>query len=337
MLVRTSLVMAVLAMLATPTFAQQEVPSGRQEAAEKQQVRDAAQGQVQQAQPDGQIRQAQPQRQPQQVDRTGPAQGQAVRGSGEIDVAQLAGMFILGNQAEVELGNLAIEKSQNEDVRELAQTMVKDHTAFIAKLNKFAGHQGNQAVRTDDVRSTTGARPQANHSHDAMADLQRKAAALELSMTKQLLSQYEGQDFDMGYLGQQCVAHTKMLACMTAAKDVGPEDFQATIAEGLNTTREHLQHVKQIAATIKNKEYGEGQRREAARPDLRDDRQPRDGAIREGQPQPKRDGGARPSVRPQDSDAPREGAPQQGTPRVKPSDKTDGAPESARDREGVTP
>jgi predicted outer membrane protein len=353
MLVRTSFMMA-MAMLATPIWAQQAAPTGRQDLAEQQQL---LEGQADRAQPQqGQAPQGQARQNPQgkqrgqvqqgqpQVRRNGQPQGQAQRASGEIDVAQVAQMFILGNQAEVELGNLAIEKSQNENVREFAQTMVKDHTAFIAKLNKFTGHQ-NQVdrtgeVRTGEVRSTTGARPQAGSGHDAMADLHRKSAELGLSMTKQMLSQYEGQDFDMGYLGQQCVAHTQMLACLTAAKGLGPQDFQATIEGGITTAREHLLHAKQIATTIKNKEYGEGQRRESARPDLRDEGQRRDGVIRDGQREPVRDVGARPAVRPQNSDAPREGAPLQGTPRVNQNgdrSQTDGAPESARDREGATP
>lgn len=328
MLVRTSFMMAILAMLATPLWAQQGAPTGRQDLAEQQrdaeQPRDQAlEGQRQQGQQRGQAQQGQAQQ------RSGQRQGQAQRASGEVDHRQVAQMFILGNKAEVELGKLAAEKSQNPQVREFAEEMVKDHTAFIAKLQKFAGADNEAAPRVGN----TNAAPQPSSSHDAMADLQRKAAELELSMTKQMLSKYEGQDFDMGYLGQQMVAHTKMLACLTAAKDVGPQEFQTTLEEGIATTRAHMQHAQQIAARIQDKEYGEGQR---ARPALREaDR--RDGVIRDGQI---RDGGARPAVRPQNSDAPREGAPQQGAPRVNRNGdrgQTDGAPDSARDREGITP
>jgi hypothetical protein len=69
-----------------------------------------------------------------------------------------------------------------------------------------------------------------------------------------------------------------------------------------------MQHAEQLAAKLENKEYGEGQRREVARPDLRQKDQPRDGS-------------ARPSIRPRDADAPR----------------ADGAPKSAPGREGITP
>jgi predicted outer membrane protein len=336
--------MAALAMMATPIWAQSEVPSGRQELAEQQQVLDrdnnAQQGQPQQGQAQqgqrgqvqGQAQQGQRgqvQVQPRQGQQ-GQSDGQAQRASGEVDHRQVAEMFVLSNKAEIELSNMAADKTQNEQVRELAQQMVKDHTAFSAKLQKFAGKENDQAD------------PPSASSHDGMARLQRKSAELELQMTKQMLSQYEGQDFDMGFLGQQTVAHTKMLACLTAAKDVGPQEFQATLEEGITTTREHLQHLKQIAATVKNKEYGEGQRRESARPDLREER--REGVIRDGQKEGQiRDGGARPAVRPQDSDAPREGAPQRGTPqreggaRADDPSGTDGAPASARDRKEATP
>lgn len=341
MVVRSSLAMLVMAVLAVPLVAQEQgAPSGRQELAEQQQGQDvpAAQGAQQQgAQQQGQAQQG-------QARQAQPRQGQAQQGrprtavaraSGEVDHRQLAEMFILSNQAEVELGNLALEKSQNEQVREFAQMMVKDHTAAIAKLQKFAGSGNQAAPQTGAVRprNTTGARQQANSGHDGMMDFHRKSCQLELAMTKQMLSRYEGQDFDMGYLGQQMVAHTKMLACLTTAKDYGPEDFQKTIEEAITTTREHMQHGQQIAAKFEDKEYGEGPRRESARPDLRQDRERPDGAIR--------DGGARPAIRAEDADAPRVDTPREGAPRVRPSTRdegqTDGAPDSARDREEAVP
>jgi predicted outer membrane protein len=271
--------------------------------------------------------------QPQQGQRGQLQQGQArqqVRPSGEVDQAEVAAWLILGNEAEIALGNLAFEKSQNANVREFAQTMVKDHTAFAAKLKQFIPGTVNAQPQTGDaVRPRTTAQNEAvaERHHGGMLELGRKAAGMELAMTKQMLSKYEGQDFDMGYLGQQLVAHTKMLACLTAAQDVGSPEFQKVIGEGLTTTKEHFQHAQQLAANLEDKEYGEGQRREALKPELR---QPREGDIR--------DGGARPSIRPQDADVPREGVPQRGaSDGPPPRQGTDGAPESARDREGITP
>ncbi len=41
-------------------------------------------------------------------------------------------------KAEIELGQLAAQKSQDQDVRDYAQRMVKDHQAADAKLQKIA-------------------------------------------------------------------------------------------------------------------------------------------------------------------------------------------------------
>jgi predicted outer membrane protein len=308
--------MLVLATLAIPVMAQERVPTGRQEQAQKKQRQE-----LQQAPQRGEIRQVQPR---QQVEKSALSQPRAAADSSDaVSHEKVAAWLILGNQAEIELANLALEKSQNEQVREFAQEMVKDHTQFANKLKKFIP---GSVAQSDDANRPQREAVAAKH-HGGMMELGRKAAELKLSMTKQMLSKYEGQDFDMGYLGQQLIAHTEMIACLTAAQGIGPEEFQQTLGEGLTTTKQHLQHAHQLAAKLENKEYGDGQRREAARPDLR-----------QGD---RRDGGARPAIRAEDADAPRVDTPRQGAPQIRPdADKprgTDGAPKSARDREGITP
>ena len=310
MLVRSCAALVMALCAASMALAQAE--NVRQPAAPRE-------GQArQQAQPQGQIR-------------------RDARPSGEISHQEVAAWLILGNEAEIALGHLALEKSQNDAVRDFAQQMVKDHTAFSAKLKKFipgavsAKPQAGIARPDADAsrpRPSAAEQAVAKQQHSGMLEMGREAAQLELAMTKQLLGKYEGQDFDMGYLGQQMGAHIKMMACLTAAQDVGPQEFQTTIAEGLVTTREHMQHAEQLAAKLENKEYGEGQRRENAPPDLR-------------QGGERRDGGARPAIRALDADAPRQGDSQQGTPRgggqKRDEGQTDGPPDSARDREGITP
>jgi putative membrane protein len=45
---------------------------------------------------------------------------------------------IMGNRAEVDAGNLALQKSNNADVKSFAQKMVDDHTAMLNDMNKVA-------------------------------------------------------------------------------------------------------------------------------------------------------------------------------------------------------
>jgi predicted outer membrane protein len=221
---------------------------------------------------------AQPARQPQE---------ERPAASTDVNVAEVAGWLILGNEAEVELGKLAQQKSKNDQVREFAAMMIKDHSEFITKLQKFAGRgaasgaprangevQGaapREGAAPATGRTQASARPQAvaKGQFSPMFELGRKSSQLKLAMTKQLLSKYEGQDFDMGYLGQQIGAHVEMLACLTVAKEVGPEDFRQLIDEGVATTREHLQHAQKLAHQLEDKEGAD-----------RQDGAPRGGTVR---------------------------------------------------------
>jgi len=261
-----------------------------------------------------------------------------------------------GNEAEVELGRLASEKSENEQVKKFAEMMVEHHSQVIQQLEQFehrggaapgaagqpgalrrpAGQnetdalaaatipeQGDRPVQgnvrrgqgnvrnsesgTDGERKPQGApaaggtsqattaagqapgtstpgtpratagqavvgeaiaagEPVAGQQdivaghmmggqvpHQIVAVLDQ-AADTELQMTKEMLSEHQGQDFEMGYLGQQIMAHTCMLAKLQALKNAGPQELQQLVTQGEQTTRNHLDMAKQIAEQLKDRD-----------------------------------------------------------------------------------
>ncbi len=82
----------------------------------------------------------------------------------------------------------------------------------------------------------------------------QQAKQNELQMTKEMLGKYEGQNFDMGYLGQQICAHTTMLAELRALRNVGPQEFQKLVQKGEQATQMHLEEAKKIAHSLEGKE-----------------------------------------------------------------------------------
>jgi putative membrane protein len=73
--------------------------------------------------------------------------GCATRQDGSADMLSMQDRTFLenaaqGSFAEIQGSQLALEKSTNADVREFAQTMVKDHTAANQKLTALAGRKG---------------------------------------------------------------------------------------------------------------------------------------------------------------------------------------------------
>lgn len=129
-------------------------------------VTSVAVGQVQPAprQPGVQVQPGQRvQGQPQNVQRTGEqAAGNAQWQNKEQTIAQCVA---IDNQGEIALAKFAKDKLQSEEAKEFADMMVKDHSAFLAKLDRFAPNASTDNSflnSTDqDERTTTQRDPNA--------------------------------------------------------------------------------------------------------------------------------------------------------------------------------
>src|SRR5262249_29877422 len=140
---------------------------------------------------------------------------------------QLASILITLNQGEIALGKLAEQRAKDKEVKQFAEMMVKDHTDFLQKLEKFAGNSANRMETRSDIRSgtsaqaggvqpgieRTGAQEMAGHQLDFVA-LHQQIGEKCLEMTKKDLEQKEGDEFDKCYIGAQIGMHTGVLATL---------------------------------------------------------------------------------------------------------------------------
>jgi len=69
----------------------------------------------------------------------------------------LANCLLKKNQGEIELGKFASQQSQNPQVKEFAQQVVKDHQQVVEKLQQVAG-AGGSTTRTSSTSLDTSAR-----------------------------------------------------------------------------------------------------------------------------------------------------------------------------------
>jgi predicted outer membrane protein len=83
-------------------------------------------------------------------------------------------------------------------------------------------------------------------SPDQLFALQKEAAQHCLSMTKQELSQAQGEEFDKAYMGTQMGMHIGMLAKLKAAEGHVSGEFQQLIQQAQQTTMQHKQEAEQI-------------------------------------------------------------------------------------------
>ncbi len=76
--------------------------------------------------------------------------------SGRSPDAELAACLIVDNECAVTAGQIAQQRSQNEEVKQFAQQMVQAHGQMIAKLQQVAGEAGAGGAQGATGRSGTG-------------------------------------------------------------------------------------------------------------------------------------------------------------------------------------
>lgn len=145
------------------------------------------------------------------------------KGSGSVGQADKA--FVMkaakGGLAEVELGNLAKDKAQSDQVKQFAQRMVDDHSKANDQLKSLA-QQKNITLPTS---------------------LPAKEQKL-----KDSLSKLSGEQFDHEYMEHMVADHKKDVAefkrASTTLKDNDLKQFASTT---LPTLQDHLKQAQQIA------------------------------------------------------------------------------------------
>lgn len=130
------------------------------------------------------------------------------------------------NLAEVEMARIALEKSQNEQVRSFAQQMIDDHSKGLDAVRKVAQDKGLSLPSEPDSK--------------------QKALA-------QRLQGLSGEQFDRQYLEQAGVkSHRQAHALVSKAqKQARDADVKALAAQLQPTVDQHLSHVQQLNASLK--------------------------------------------------------------------------------------
>jgi putative membrane protein len=126
-----------------------------------------------------------------------------------------------GGMEEVALGDLAAQKAQSEQVKELAALIVEEHTAANQELMQVAGSKGIQVPNTTSPASQTVAAS---------------------------MSELNGSEFDLAYVLQQHGAHLAAVAMFDHAADHAMDpDVKAFAQEYLPKIQAHTAQIEQAA------------------------------------------------------------------------------------------
>jgi putative membrane protein len=145
--------------------------------------------------------------------------------SGEQLNYALAACMLDHNKAEVEMAKLAVEQAKNDEVKQFAEQMVKDHGQMVKKLQQFVGSH-----EPTDRRSMI-----ARKINERCAE----------SMRKELESK-SGQEFDAAYIGSQIAGHMQMLAAVEVLSDETSGDLQNMAKEAQPVVEKHLKQAKDL-------------------------------------------------------------------------------------------
>jgi putative membrane protein len=134
---------------------------------------------------------------------------------------------IQGNLAEVEMGKLAKERSQNKDVRDYGQMLIDDHS----KGNEKA----KTAAKAMSVTAPTEPSAKQKQEHDMMAKL-------------------SGSQFDSMFMSHMVQDHTEDIAKYTAQAQSGDSSKATDYAkESLPTLRSHLAKAQSIESKLSDR------------------------------------------------------------------------------------
>jgi putative membrane protein len=124
-------------------------------------------------------------------------------------------------KAEIELAQLALNNTKNEEIRIYAERMVKDHTAADQKLKKIAATENLQLPQSLDAK------------HQAL---------------KQKLSGLQGDAFDREYKKHMTMGHGEAVALFESAAQTQqmPKDLKEFAASTLPTLEKHHEMAKDL-------------------------------------------------------------------------------------------
>jgi putative membrane protein len=126
-------------------------------------------------------------------------------------------------KTEIELGQIALKNTQNEDVHRYAERMVKDHTAADKKLKAIAAKEDLQLPQSLD------------QEHQSL---------------KTKLQGLKGEDFDRAYVNAMAKGHDKAVALFESASQQAqmPAELKQFAASTLPTLEQHKEMAHSLHA-----------------------------------------------------------------------------------------
>jgi putative membrane protein len=159
-----------------------------------------------------------------------PTSEPAPAAAAKVSDPQIAAIVVAANQVDIDAGQLALQKSKNEEVRKLAQQMVTDHTA----VNKAAVDLVTKLAVTPE--ETDASRGLVAGGKDNLAKL----------------GQLEGDAFDRAYVDNEVAYHKAVIGVLDSLliPSATNAELKATLVGVKPAFDAHLKHAEAVAAGL---------------------------------------------------------------------------------------
>jgi len=162
----------------------------------------------------------------------------------------------MGGQMEVQMGQLAEQKGQAQEVKSLGATLVRDHTQANQRLEQLASSKNITLDKSSwsDTSSTTGARSSDKTSGLATTTEHTgnttHAAKHEQKEMEKLQTQ-SGAEFDKAFVRMAIKDHKKDISEFERARtDITDPEIKAFVDQTLPKLRNHLQMAQNAARVV---------------------------------------------------------------------------------------
>jgi len=151
----------------------------------------------------------------------------------DLNDPQIASAVVVANQIDVDYGKIALEKSENDEVKHFAQTMINDHQSIIEAAVALAEKLG---VTPDNENELT----------QSLSDGEKE-------MIAKLKKAKKGQEFDKVYIDNEVAYHEAVIG---AVKEVlipqaDNEELKQTMVDVSPLLDHHLEMAKEAQAHLK--------------------------------------------------------------------------------------
>ena len=144
--------------------------------------------------------------------------------------AQIAMIAVIADNVDIDAGKLAAQKASSKEVKEFAETMVRDHTAVNGKATALVKKLGVTPEDSDTSKSLK-------------ADGDKMLAKL---------TGMSGAEFDKAYVDNEVAYHKKVIGAVTTV--LIPNTKNAELKSLLESAgpifTSHLDHAKQLQASL---------------------------------------------------------------------------------------